>query len=58
MNADKQMTLWTRPDEVLKSQYGTVTYREWCEREVQRIVTTGGHARLVERPDGFVALFR
>ena len=52
------MTLWTRPDEVLKSQYGKVTYREWCEREIQRIASTGGNARLVERPDGYVALFR
>ncbi len=55
---EDRLTLWTKPDEVLKSTYGHVTYQEWCERELQRITTNGGSARIVARDDGFIALFR
>lgn len=34
---NKTLTHWSSPTETLNSQYGNLTYQEWCEREVQRI---------------------
>jgi hypothetical protein len=31
----KAVTEWERPDLMLPSQYGTITYRNWCQKEVE-----------------------
>ncbi len=58
MRDENRLTLWTRPDQIIKSGHGTITYREWCEHERERINRAGGNTELVTRLDGFVALFR
>ncbi|MDX9721444.1 MAG: hypothetical protein RBU37_11910 [Myxococcota bacterium] len=57
-NEEERLTLWTKPEETLKSRYGTVSYKEWCERERERIVSNGGSAKIIVRQDGWMALFR
>jgi hypothetical protein len=32
-----KLTHWCYPNEQLQSQYGLITYREWCLREVIRL---------------------
>ena len=45
------VTTWGQGDEPLESQYGTVTYREWCALETDRINAASGRqrVRVVER---------
>ena len=32
---------WNNKDEVINTQYGWITYQDWCEREIQRIKRKG-----------------
>jgi hypothetical protein len=32
-----QLSVWDNPSNKLQSQYGFITYKEWCEREAARI---------------------
>ena len=55
----REMTEYTYPDSTIRSQYGTVTFRQWCKREVERINQRGNGQRPVMvvkrypfRPDG------
>jgi len=57
-NDENRLTLWTPPEEIIRSGYGIITYREWCERERDRLNCNGGEAEIVTREDGFIALFR
>jgi hypothetical protein len=52
------VTHWTRPDELIKSGYGMITYSEWCERERARINARGDGVKIVRRQDGMIALSR
>ena len=54
----KSLTHWGRPHELLQSQYGEVTYREWCEKERDRINKRGDGVRVVENAAGLIALSR
>lgn len=53
--AIQTITEFDRPTAMLKSQYGTVPYSVWCERDVMRIREQGGQAVIVER-DGLIAI--
>lgn len=57
LDTRKNLTTWGGPQSVLASQYGNVTYREWCEKEVVRMRANGGLAVVVER-NGLIALAR
>jgi hypothetical protein len=58
-DASHELTEYSKPDEILKSQYGNTTYREWCERERERINANGGTAvRIVTDAEGRIALSR
>lgn len=35
------ITWWSNPDHKLQSQYGHVTYRQWCIAEAQRMTAKG-----------------
>ena len=35
---------------MIKSEYGEITYLEWCKKEVLRINKAGGSVRLWESP--------
>lgn len=36
-----QITFWSEFQEPLKSEYGTLPYKEWCAREANRIASIG-----------------
>ena len=50
-------TVWGSPTETLKSQYGEITYADWCEKEKDRFESKGGKYA-VESHKGKVALYR
>jgi len=54
----KTITEWSSPTEIINSGYGNITYREWCERERDRINKRGDTVRIVERKNGYIALSR
>jgi len=58
MNEKKTMTHWTNPTDIIDSGYGKITYREWCDKERDRINKRGDGVKIVERADGFIALSR
>lgn len=35
--SSNEVTVWGRPEERLNSEYGIVTYQEWCEKECVRV---------------------
>lgn len=51
----KHISIWGDPNSKLPSQYGNVTYREWCQQEAQRINKSGGSA-FVEELNGEVCV--
>jgi hypothetical protein len=53
----KNVTTWGDPKTILQSQYGNVSYREWCNKEVVRMRANGGQAVVVEK-FGMVAVAR
>jgi len=58
MSDKKTVTQWSSPAEIIDSGYGKITYREWCEKERDRINKRGDGVRIVKRKDGFIALSR
>ncbi len=54
---DTRITIWGEPNSPLSSQYGTIPYKEWCLKEVERMRANGGQAVIVEL-DGMVAVDR
>jgi hypothetical protein len=58
MSKKSTMTRWTKPDEIIDSQYGKITYQKWCEKERDRINKRGDKVKIVPRSDGFIALSR
>jgi hypothetical protein len=49
------ITRWGNPDSMLDSEYGRVTYRQWCNREVERFRAAGREVAIVTN-DGMIAL--
>lgn len=41
-------TIWDRKDEQFPSQWGRLTYLEWCQREIQRVRELFGKIYLLE----------
>jgi len=58
MKYKNMVTEWGFPDEIIDSGYGKITYREWCEKERDRINKRGDGVNIVTRGDGFIALSR
>jgi hypothetical protein len=58
MSNQKPMTYFSSPSETIKSGYGKIKYREWCEKEIERMAKKGTVAKIVTREDGFIALSR
>ena len=47
---DKVMiSQWCGPLEKFNSQYGFITFREWCEHEQKRFAAAGKKTEIVER---------
>jgi len=58
MSDKPTLTEWSKPDEVINSGYGSISYQEWCEKERDRINTRGDGVRIVTHEDGCIALSR
>lgn len=52
------LTQYGRPEERFESQYGDVSYREWCENEIKRFARRGHRAHIEDLTDGRIALVR
>jgi len=52
----KQITQWLDPHKIIDSEYGNVTYKEWCELERKRI----SKEKCIVRKDdsGHIAVFK
>ena len=44
---NENITIWDRPDSTVKTVAGTVTYRKWCEMEMERFAKKGKATRLL-----------
>ena len=42
----KYVTGWWMPNEMMDSQYGRLTFAEWCEKEVRRITAKTPNCKL------------
>jgi hypothetical protein len=51
------ITTWGDPKTWVESQYGNITYEQWCEKEIARIHENGGQAEMV-RLNGQVCVAR
>lgn len=52
------VTVWDHTGEVVKdSQWGPLTYRQWCDKEAERMNAAGASVHVVEK-DGYVAICR
>ena len=50
----KQITQWVDPAGHIDSQYGEISYQEWCEREVKRI----SPKCMIKESHGKIAIFK
>lgn len=57
---DKMITEWERPRHRMEeTQYGSLTYQEWCGREVSRINASGSdNAKIITDAKGLIAVSR
>ena len=53
----KSVTVWDHPNSRIDSQYGDISYRQWCEKEVERMNRNGGNVKLSEHNE-FIAITR
>ena len=58
MKNDKQLTVWGAKDEVIHTQYGSVTYYGWCLFEILRMAAHGTKVRLITNSQKQIALTR
>ena len=52
-----QLYEWSDDDEIIESQYGTITCREWIEHEFNRIVSDTNRVAEVREKGHKVTLF-
>lgn len=45
--SEKEVTRWGHASRLLETQYGTITYLEWCRRERDRIGKPGKGQRIL-----------
>jgi hypothetical protein len=55
---NKAVTVWEDPKNRLESQWGTITYQEWCIKESRRMNNNGGDTLVCREPKGLVAICR
>ena len=53
-STNENITVWDTPDSMVKTVAGTVTYRKWCEAEIERFAKSGKATRLLtcKNPSG------
>ena len=46
-STNENITVWDTPDSMVQTVAGTVTYRKWCEAEIERFAKSGKATRLL-----------
>lgn len=54
--SSKQITHWGNPREVFLSQYGELSYLNWCKAEQVRFAESDKSTKIIENDDGQIAL--
>ena len=54
---NENITVWDSPDSKVETVNGKVTYRKWCEMEMERWAKCGKQTRLLEC-DGQICIGR
>jgi len=59
----QRITIWTKPEKRIYSEYGYIPYITWCEHEVERMNKPGSiHVFTIEKKNGGrdskIAIFR
>lgn len=55
---NKAVTVWEESTKRLESQWGTITYLDWCIKESRRMNKNGGDTLVCREPKGLVAICR
>jgi hypothetical protein len=50
------LTIWDKPNDQLNTQYGRITYLDWCEREASRLTASGTKAHVAKSTTGKVCV--
>ena len=58
LNDKYRISLWLIPDEMLNCAYGRITFREWCDKECERLSRQGDPVEVCKNEQGRIALFR
>jgi hypothetical protein len=55
---NRAVTVWEEPGNELLSQWGKITYAEWCQLESKRMNSQGANTIVCQEPDGKIAICR
>jgi hypothetical protein len=55
---EKAVTVWESPTLNMHTQWGTLPYVEWCQKESRRMNACGGNTLVCQEPEGLVAICR
>jgi hypothetical protein len=58
LDMHRAVTVWTDPNEKLLSQWGLITYADWCLNESRRMNACGGDVLVCQEPEGQIAICR
>jgi hypothetical protein len=47
LKTNENITGWDTPDSMVQTVAGTITYRKWCEMEIERFAKKGKATRLL-----------
>lgn len=53
-----RITEWFSPEPIIRTQYGTISQRDWAERELQRIQGGTSDFIEIEERSGMISLVR
>ena len=51
LDTRKNITVWEMPNDKMTSQWGKITFREWCEFESKRVGKLGVYTHIVSMDD-------
>lgn len=58
MNMNKALTIWEPSNSKIISQWGEITYEDWCIKESARMNANGGDTLVCREPKGYIAVCR
>lgn len=51
----QQITAWKLPDGTMNTEYGNITYKQWCEKEIKRI---GGNLEIRTNNENKISVWK